>query len=161
MSITIRGNLWSLTTMLVVTLVALPWWLGPHDLNDNRARWSHWSTFGDCSFSIRSASCVRTRTRVCINGSPGDQGCHVGEGVEQQPCSKAECHFYVFDTIVGIIAVLTAVALLYIYLLRFMEHWSREFQQMCDRRHNINKNKPRSIHDHQENTSVDSQWFRS
>ena len=53
------------------------------------AFWTTWSKYSDCSVTCGNG--VKTRTRECINGSAGEDGCQVGETVEQKSCSKEKC----------------------------------------------------------------------
>ena len=61
-------------------------------IQKNPAKWSTWSEYNDCSVTCGNG--IRTRTRVCINASPGNRGCHIGEEAEQITCSKEKCIFW-------------------------------------------------------------------
>ena len=54
--------------------------------------WSPWSDYSDCSITCGSG--IKTRTRECINGRPGDLGCQFGTTVEENGCSKEKCPFW-------------------------------------------------------------------
>ena len=96
-----RRHLW-LQPWLVIIMVAVTFTfgmiIGNYSLGiyNGPISWSNWSEFGDCSYSFTAAACVKTRTRECINGSPGEQGCHIGEQFEQQACIKTECFLLSF-----------------------------------------------------------------
>ena len=123
-------------------------------------KWSTWSEFGDCSATCGDG--IKTRNRECINRLPGDQGCHIGEAVEQKPCSIAECSFWSdlidnFSYHVSWLhyAAYPCITFVAIYLLFIFKDLSKKLQQVTDENHNIKKQEgqPKSIHDHGENTS--------
>ena len=122
-------------------------------------QWSMWSNFGDCSATCGDG--IATRNRECINGLPGDQGCHIGEAVEQKPCSIAECSFWSgwIDNLSYHISWLQYAAFpcfvfVAMYLLIIFKDLSQKLQQVTDENRYIKKHKqPKSIHDHGENTS--------
>ena len=102
-----------------------------------------------------------TRTRECINGSPGDPGCHEGETVEQQSCEIAKCSFWTgwldylsfYPYITYPVSLLMIIYLL-ILVKKMKEDFSSKQQQLIDEiRKTKKQNPPTSIHDHGENTS--------
>lgn len=50
--------------------------------------WSEWSQFNSCTASCGGGS--QTKTRECINGSPGQQGC-IGDTTNTQSCNPQSC----------------------------------------------------------------------
>ena len=102
-----------------------------------------------------------TRTRECINGSPGDPGCDEGETVEQQSCEIAKCSFWSgwldylsFYPYITYPVSLFMIIYLLILVKKMKEDFSRKQQQLIDEiRKTKKQNPPTSIHDHGENTS--------
>ena len=121
--------------------------------------WSIWSEFGACSASCGEG--IMTRTRECINGSPGDPGCDEGVTVEQQSCNIEKCSFWsgCLDYISFYPYVTYPISLfMIIYLLVIMkkmkEDFSSKLQQLIDENRLTKKqNQPTSIHESGENTS--------
>lgn len=60
--------------------------------------WGQWSTFGPCSATCGDA--FESRTRVCVNGEPGDNGC-MGDSVETGVCMLPSCDYWGEWTQVG------------------------------------------------------------
>lgn len=54
--------------------------------------WSEWSDWGDCSVSCDSG--VEMRSRTCVNGQVGDEGCHDGNVTETTYCFKRNCPYW-------------------------------------------------------------------
>ena len=114
--------------------------------------WSIWSEFGACSVSCGDG--IMTRTRECINGSPGDPGCHEGETAEQQSCKIAKCMLWTgwLDYLSFYPYITYPVSLfMIIYLLILVKKMKEDFSSK--QRRTKKQDQLTSIHDHGENTS--------
>ena len=143
-----RRHSWLVIIMVAVTFTIFGMIIGNYGLGiyNGPISWSNWSEFGDCSYSLTAAACVKTRTRECINGSPGDQGCHIGEQFEQQACIKTECLLELIGECLFafLVGILTYLYIKVHKMLNKNEHEKNEREK---------NRKAKSIHAHRENTS--------
>ena len=56
--------------------------------------WSLWSEWDECP--VRCDGGQQRRTRSCINGHPGEQGCEMGSTTEVRACATEECEYWEF-----------------------------------------------------------------
>merc|ERR1712136_438814 len=54
--------------------------------------WSEWSDWGECSVTCESG--VEMRSRTCVNGQVGDEGCHEGNVTDTKYCFKRSCPYW-------------------------------------------------------------------